>query len=247
MSIYTYTPYTYLIGWSKLDRWYYGVRYAKKTMCLYEAGCHPDDLWVTYFTSSKQVQKFRNEHGEPDVVSVRKQFKDSENAKNWEHKLLKKLNVVVDGKWLNQNDQFAPPDITKIPGVAEKISKTLKIKGVVPYCKNTHSPEAIAKTKAKMAGRKWYHNPHTGKATISHACPEGWLPGKVIKGDTPPPKIRGIDYECHAYSWKVTDPFGKEHNVFNLKNWCEERKVSYGSVYGSRKGWKSVKIKGWEK
>lgn len=23
-------PYTYLIGWSKLNKWYYGVRYSKK-------------------------------------------------------------------------------------------------------------------------------------------------------------------------------------------------------------------------
>ena len=23
------TPYTYLIGWTKLDKWYYGVKYAK--------------------------------------------------------------------------------------------------------------------------------------------------------------------------------------------------------------------------
>jgi len=30
--------YTYLIGWSKLKKYYYGVRFAKKS--------NPKDLWV---------------------------------------------------------------------------------------------------------------------------------------------------------------------------------------------------------
>lgn len=48
MSI--YIPFTYLIGWSKYDKWYYGVRFAK--------GCNPDDLWNTYFTSSGILHEF---------------------------------------------------------------------------------------------------------------------------------------------------------------------------------------------
>ena len=62
MKIY-YQSYTYLIGWEKLDRWYYGVRWANK--------CEPeDDLWVHYFTSSKKVHEFRKKNGEPDVVKM---------------------------------------------------------------------------------------------------------------------------------------------------------------------------------
>jgi len=38
-------PYTYLIGWSNLNTWYYGRRTSKN--------CHPSDLWQKYFTSSK--------------------------------------------------------------------------------------------------------------------------------------------------------------------------------------------------
>jgi len=65
-------PYTYLIGWSTLNKWYYGVRYSKR--------CNPNDLWVKYFTSSKLVKQFRNKFGEPDVVEVRKIFNNSEDA-----------------------------------------------------------------------------------------------------------------------------------------------------------------------
>jgi len=238
MSI--YTPYTYLVGWSKHQKYYYGVRYSTKSNNLYESGCHPDDFWVTYFTSSPSVKKMRDEYGEPDIIQIRKTFLTKQAAQNWEDKVLKRMDVVSNDKWLNRNVAGTPPDIRNLPGVAEKISKTIKAMGVVPYCENTHSSEAIAKRKAKMNGRKWYHNPNTGEATISHICPDGWLPGKIIKKNPPPLKIRGIDYECHTYSWKVIDPFGNEYDVFNLKKWCEERKVSYLTVYGSSKGWKSM-------
>lgn len=90
-----YTPYTYLIGWSKHNKWYYGVRYAKE--------CHPNDLWVTYFTSSKYVKNFRKLHGEPDVIEIRKTFNDPIKAKEWEEKVLRKLNVIKEERFLNKN------------------------------------------------------------------------------------------------------------------------------------------------
>lgn len=102
MSI--YTPYTYLIGWSNTKRWYYGVRYAKSSKCLYETGCHPDDLWVTYFTSSNAVKMYVLEHGDPDVIEIRKTFSNEEDAIEWERKVLRKMNVIRDERWLNESN-----------------------------------------------------------------------------------------------------------------------------------------------
>lgn len=62
---------------------------------------------------------------------------------------------------------------------AAKISKTLKEKKVNPYSINTHSPEAIAKRKASMAGRKWFYNPTTFENRRLHEQPAGWIPGKI--------------------------------------------------------------------
>jgi hypothetical protein len=59
-----YIPYTYVIGWSSLQKYYYGVRYAKN--------CNPLDLWVSYFTSSKRVAHYREKFGEPDIIQIRK-------------------------------------------------------------------------------------------------------------------------------------------------------------------------------
>ncbi len=104
-----YTPYTYLIGWSKFNKWYYGSRYATKYKCRYESGCHPKDLWDTYHTSSKVVTAFRKEHGEPDVREIRKTFSNADDAKGWEHRILQRMNVVKNDKWLNGNDRPGPP------------------------------------------------------------------------------------------------------------------------------------------
>lgn len=94
-----YTPYTYLIGWSHLQKYYYGVRYAN--------GSHPKDLWVSYFTSSKLVKSYREEFGDPDIIQIRKTFLNSNEARVWEHKVLKRLNVMKEDKWLNKTDNIS--------------------------------------------------------------------------------------------------------------------------------------------
>src|SRR5574343_18298 len=70
------TPYTYLIGWTQHQKFYYGVRFAKN--------CHPSDLWKSYFTSSKHVKNFRIQFGEPDLISVRRTFTSIDTARKWE-------------------------------------------------------------------------------------------------------------------------------------------------------------------
>ena len=87
-------------GWSHLNIWYYGSRYARK--------CHPDDLWTSYFTSSRHVKKFREEHGEPNIVQVRRTFQTKKETTIWESKVLRRLRVVKDKRWLNKTCQPGP-------------------------------------------------------------------------------------------------------------------------------------------
>lgn len=91
-----HTPYTYLIGWSKHNKYYYGVRFAKN--------CHPSDLWKKYFTSSKHVTNFRIQHGEPDIIQIRKTFTNKQDAQLWEHRVLTRLNAYSNSKLLNQTN-----------------------------------------------------------------------------------------------------------------------------------------------
>jgi len=95
-----YIPYTYLIGWSNHNKWYYGVRFARD--------CNPNDLWKTYFTSSKVVKAFRKKHGEPDIIQIRKTFSDYKESCLWEAKVLKRMKVTSKDMWLNIAGSAAP-------------------------------------------------------------------------------------------------------------------------------------------
>lgn len=87
-------PFTYLIGWSSHNIWYYGVRYAKNAT--------PNSLWTTYFTSSKLVKELKNRIGDPDVIQIRKTFNSREKAVLWESKVLRRLKLCERDDFLNK-------------------------------------------------------------------------------------------------------------------------------------------------
>lgn len=93
------TPFTYYIAWvneyGSVTACYYGVKYAK--------GCHPSDLWKSYFTSSKYVKDYRASHGEPQIVEVRSVFQDVTSARTHEYTVLRRLNVTQSTLWLNDD------------------------------------------------------------------------------------------------------------------------------------------------
>lgn len=92
----TYLPYTYLIGWSRLNKWYYGVETGNK-----KKTANPSNLWNTYFTSSECVTKFRELNGEPDIIEIRKTFIMPEKALEWEDKVIRRMKMVYSEKFLN--------------------------------------------------------------------------------------------------------------------------------------------------
>jgi hypothetical protein len=95
MNIYS-IPYTYLIGWSKLNLYYYGAQYSKK--------CNPRNLFVTYFTSSKVVHNLIKLHGSPDIIEIRKVFSSKDSALIYEHKVLRRLDVKNRKDFLNKTN-----------------------------------------------------------------------------------------------------------------------------------------------
>jgi len=91
--------YTYLIGWSSMNKYYFGLRYKR--------GCKTTDLWTKYFTSSKQVKMMREFFGEPDIIQIRTMFDDISKAREHEHKILSRLQVLKNDKWLNNTTNRA--------------------------------------------------------------------------------------------------------------------------------------------
>ena len=178
-----YQPYTYRIAWSNLNKHYYGVRYAKN--------CNPNDLWKIYFTSSKIVKQYREKYGEPDVVEIRKIFDCPHKAKIWENKVLKRLKVLDNNKWINENisgDQYIikkHSDDTKRKMSINNASKREEMKQLISQRqkgnKNSffgkHHTEESKKIKSeKNKGYFWWTN---GQTNIkSKVCPLGFYRGK---------------------------------------------------------------------
>lgn len=132
-------PYVYLIGWKKLDTWYCGVRFSKR--------CNPNDLWKTYFTSSKFVSQFRQENGEPDHIEILKEFDNREDALIFEEKKLREFNVLKEKNWLNRNicgHKFKPNDFWS----DEYRTKIMQIKG------HQYSEETKRRISEGLKGRK---------------------------------------------------------------------------------------------
>ena len=96
-------PYTYRIGWSDQNRYYYGVRYSKDA--------HPNDLWKTYFTSSKHVKHYAKKYGDPDVLEIRRTFGSGDDARLWEKKVLVRANLKENTAYLNHTNNGAPPPV----------------------------------------------------------------------------------------------------------------------------------------
>lgn len=91
------TPYTYLLKHHPTNSYYYGVRYAK--------GCHPDDFWVSYKTSSTYVKQLIREYGEGSFsFEIRKTFNEVNLARTWETKVLRRLKVVMRKDFINKTD-----------------------------------------------------------------------------------------------------------------------------------------------
>jgi len=146
-------PYTYIIKFKLTGQVYYGVRFAK--------GCSPDDLWKTYFTSSKVVKSLIKEHGkEAFDYEIRKTFDTADAAREWEEKVLQRMKVVSDDKWLNKTDKksFIPPKNYK------------------------HSPDSIQKIIDSKIGFK-FSKESREKMSKSHIGQVPW--NKGIKYDNP--------------------------------------------------------------
>lgn len=73
-----YIPYAYSLEFQ--NRVHSGIRYGKNA--------HPDELWKTFFTSSKYIKKHRLELGDP-TIKILDVFSTKEEAKDYENKYIR--------------------------------------------------------------------------------------------------------------------------------------------------------------
>jgi hypothetical protein len=149
-------PFTYLIKHIPTDKYYYGVRFKKN--------CNPNDLWTKYFTSSKKVKSLIKKYSkESFVFEIRKIFKTSQQAINWEHKVLKRLKVIYRDDFLNLSDNKSinPKFLSKInkgknnPWYNQKHTKESIEKIRISSLNRRHTKESIEKIRLANIGKKF--------------------------------------------------------------------------------------------
>lgn len=235
--------YTYFIGWSDQQRGYYGARYGK--------GCHPSDLWKTYFTSSKQVMKFREQYGEPDIIEVRRIFPTARQARLWESKVLDRINAASHPKLLNRRNgswkwalyEKTPEDIEKTAAKLrgrkqskDHIENSRKARiGLKHTTEHNHkiseSGRGIPQPASfgpKISNKIWINDgKHHKRLDKNLSIPLGWQVGRIKNWISPSPKIVAVNTMTNCEFHLSRDEFCKMNNYKTSNIPAIKGKVKY--------------------
>jgi len=135
--------YGYRVRFLLTDQSYVGIQYA--------VGCSPENLWQSYFTISKVVKTLIEEHGKDAFTfEIRKIFKNAEDTRRWEYRILTRLDVVNNPKWLNCGNW--------------------KVHGVGGMKGKKHNDETKNKISKELTGRKLSEETKQKIAKASQDC-----------------------------------------------------------------------------
>jgi hypothetical protein len=215
----TTTPYTYRIGWSKINRHYYGVRYAN--------GCHPDDFWVSYFTSSEFVKEIRSIHGEPDIIQIRKVFDCPNKAYDWETKVLKRGRFSKNPKWINKSDnngRFSHIGSTFTEEHRKKLSNAKRGKKIsAEHKRKLHEGSRKANALRDYGEGTFKGKKHTAESIDKMKASRALLDEAQVKNNASKAGKRSAEL------YKI-DPNKQKAHSERMKLWWAERKASQVEV-----------------
>jgi hypothetical protein len=209
--------YVYLLRWKLTGVWYYGRRTAP--------GCSPKEFWVSYFTSSKYVKKYIEEHGQPDIMQIRKTFNDIKECENWEHRFLLKTNAPMNKFSLNRSYATAKMNSTGMAPAKNYLTserlglislddprwKTGEIVGVFKDIKN----EKIKKLKENTVQAKDLTGKFLGNV---HKTDPRWKTGEIVhirQGETQDQKSRIKNKLSNQNRITIITPEGQILKIYN--------------------------------
>lgn len=184
------TPYTYLITHLPTGKKYYGVRYAKN--------CHPTDLGIKYFSSSKAIIALIRTEGQQNFsFQVRKVFQTKEDAAKWELKVLRRLKVHLRSDWFNlapnytfsmynpeivkkvvQSNLKRDPDHFKKIGALGAKSRIKQGKHLIRYAAKTYKVTWISGIEEIVADLKMFALTHNARYDTLRGCVSSKKPYK---------------------------------------------------------------------
>jgi len=220
--------YTYVLVFLLTRQRYYGVRTAK--------GGTTDDLWTSYFTSSKVVKALIKEHGkEAFTTEIRKIFDTPEAALAWEHRVLCRLHVSTNDNWLNKSEHQTLPALSgsnnPMYGKKHRPDSIQKMKDV-KYERNKTRPRKVLSE---------LHKENIRKALIGHiVLPEtrkklreknsGENNGRFGQHHTPKTKSQ-ISKSHEKHSYVVIFPDRKIGEITNVMKFAKTYNLNPGALY----------------
>jgi hypothetical protein len=201
---------------SGLLPWKYSGSSYNDESFYFGSSCHPD--YKNHFNISSNLKKVKKiiikQYNKTDISPIELRIKESQWQKNNNHK--------YDDEYYNLSDSIHPVADNQIS--KEKISNTLKQKGITPYSSKTHSHEALSKAREtkELKGFKWYYCPQTLESKmfavkIGDVPPTSWLPGKK-------PKLK-YNKKPLGQRWEVYKNGNKIWEGQNLKKWSIENSL----------------------
>ena len=145
----TTKPYTYLLKCLADNTFYYGVRYEK--------GCRPEDFWIKYETSSKEVKSKIVKYGKDNFTfTIRKVFDNANKARLWENKVLRRMKVVLREDFMNKTDNISIPPMygEDNPMCRPEVVASFKKSRSKNPTRKPNSKEAYEIVSKKLTGRK---------------------------------------------------------------------------------------------
>lgn len=148
-------------------------------------------------------------NGLPDIIQIRKIFKNSKDARLWEHKALRRLKVVTNDKWINKTDNISIDPQQALLGCTKSKSDNFKEKCRINRIGKKHTEETKEKIRQKAIGREGYWKgknlSETTKTKLSNI-------GKTLKGKKNP-----FFGKKHSEDTKKKISISKKHKTINIE------------------------------
>lgn len=132
------TPFFYIVKHLESGVRYAGIRFAKN--------CHPSQLGVSYFTSSRLVMK-RWKSGDKFIIEKIRVFDTSEAAAKWEGKFLQRVKATDSLFWFNRCNGGTSPMASYY---SSELGKKEKSKLMQEYWGNPENKEKQSKKKKEF-------------------------------------------------------------------------------------------------
>jgi hypothetical protein len=228
-----YQPYTYLIRFKPTLQLYYGAKTAK--------GCHPDQLWIKYFTSSKVVKRLIKEYGKDafEIVHI-KLHETKEDALKWEELYLTSVDAGYNREYLNRHNgskNFTQSGKHPSRETLNKLSKSTSGENNGFFGKN-HSEETLKIMKENHRDYSGENHPQFGKTgELSHNYGKKHteealkLMSIAQSGENHPAFGKFGKDNPKSKKYIITSPDGHEEIIIGLVQFCKEHKLLHSMMY----------------